>query len=104
MFTRLTDDRVTWADGTTERLDAPILATGYRPHLPYLAGLDGALDPAGRPHHRDGTSPAHPGLEFVGLEWHAARPRTPCAASAATPPGRPAVWPPGRPAPDPPPS
>ncbi|MFF3722303.1 hypothetical protein ACFYYM_08015 [Streptomyces erythrochromogenes] len=69
MFTRLTDDRVTWADGTTERLDAPILATGYRPHLPYLAGLDGALDPAGRPHHRDGTSPAHPGLEFVGLEW-----------------------------------
>ncbi|MFD7917533.1 hypothetical protein ACFV30_43885 [Streptomyces sp. NPDC059752] len=69
MFTRLTNDRVTWADGTTERLDALILATGYRPHLPYLAGLDGALDPAGHPHHRGGASPAHPGLEFVGLEW-----------------------------------
>ncbi|MEJ8641043.1 NAD(P)-binding domain-containing protein [Streptomyces sp. MS1.HAVA.3] len=69
MFTRLADDRVTWADGTTERLDALILATGYRPHLPYLAGLDGALDPAGHPHHRGGASPAHPGLAFVGPEW-----------------------------------
>ncbi|WP_107048166.1 flavin-containing monooxygenase [Streptomyces sp. NRRL F-2747] len=67
MFTRLTDDRVTWADGTTERLDALILATGYRPHLPYLAGLDGALNPAGHPRHRGGASSAHPGLEFVGL-------------------------------------
>ncbi|MEV7169308.1 NAD(P)/FAD-dependent oxidoreductase [Streptomyces sp. NPDC093224] len=69
MFTRLAGDKVTWADGTTERLDALILATGYRPHLPYLAGLDGALDPAGDPHHRGGTSPTHAGLEFVGLEW-----------------------------------
>ncbi|MFD5619099.1 flavin-containing monooxygenase [Streptomyces yangpuensis] len=69
MFSRLTDDRVTWADGTTERLDALILATGYRPHLPYLAGLGGVLDPAGRPRHRGGTSPTRPGLEFVGLEW-----------------------------------
>ncbi|MFJ1567883.1 flavin-containing monooxygenase [Streptomyces erythrochromogenes] len=69
MFTRLADDRVTWADGTTERLDALILATGYRPHLPYLAGLDGALDPAGHPRHRGGASPAHPGLALVGLEW-----------------------------------
>ncbi|MER7730030.1 hypothetical protein ABTX80_04015 [Streptomyces erythrochromogenes] len=69
MFTRLTGDRVTWADGTTERLDTLILATGYRPHLPYLAGLDGALDPAGHPRHRGGASPAHPGLAFAGLEW-----------------------------------
>ncbi|MFE6905563.1 flavin-containing monooxygenase [Streptomyces erythrochromogenes] len=69
MFTRLDDHRVTWADATRERLDALILATGYRPHLPYLAGLEGALDPAGHPRHRTGASPAHPGLEFVGLEW-----------------------------------
>ncbi|MFG2987545.1 flavin-containing monooxygenase [Streptomyces sp. NPDC048258] len=68
MFTGLAGDRVTWADGTTERLDALILATGYRPHPPYLAGLDGALDPAGHPRHRDGASPVHPGLAFVGLE------------------------------------
>lgn len=69
MFTRLADDRVTWADGITERLDALILATGYRPHLPYLAGLEGALDPAGHPHHRGGASPAYSSLAFVGLEW-----------------------------------
>ncbi|WP_423834369.1 flavin-containing monooxygenase [Streptomyces manipurensis] len=69
MFQRLDGDEVTWTDGTTERLDALILATGYRPDLPYLAGLDGALDTSGRPRHRDGASPAHPGLAFVGLEW-----------------------------------
>ncbi|WP_411105228.1 hypothetical protein [Streptomyces sp. cmx-4-9] len=69
MFTRPDDDQVAWAEGTTERLDKLILATSYRPHLPYLAGLDGALDPAGHPRHRSGTSPSRPGLEFVGLEW-----------------------------------
>ncbi|WP_046776628.1 flavin-containing monooxygenase [Streptomyces yangpuensis] len=69
MFQRLDGDEVTWADGATERLDALILATGYRPDLPYLAGLGGALDTSGRPRHRDGASPAHPGLALVGLEW-----------------------------------
>ncbi|MFI8496922.1 NAD(P)-binding domain-containing protein [Streptomyces sp. NPDC085524] len=69
MFTRLIDDRVPWTDGTTERLDALILATGYRPHLPHLAGLDGTLGPAGHPRHRGGASPTHPGLEFAGPEW-----------------------------------
>ncbi|CAL9631296.1 hypothetical protein SUDANB120_06105 [Streptomyces sp. enrichment culture] len=46
-----------------------ILATGYRPHLPHLARLHGALDSAGRPRHRDGAPLARPGLAFVGLEW-----------------------------------
>ncbi|WP_420078660.1 flavin-containing monooxygenase [Streptomyces sp. JL4002] len=69
VFTGLDGDTVTWADGTAENADAVILATGYRPHLPYLARLDGALDSAGRPRHRDGASLAHPGLAFVGLEW-----------------------------------
>ncbi|MEW1633639.1 NAD(P)/FAD-dependent oxidoreductase [Streptomyces sp. NPDC093801] len=69
MFQHLNGNKVTWADGTTERLDALILATGYRPDLPYLAGLGGALDTSGRPRQRDGASPAHPGLAFVGLEW-----------------------------------
>ncbi len=68
-FRRLDGDKVTWSDGTTERLDALILATGYRPDLPYLAGLDGALDTSGRPCHRDDSSLAWPGLAFVGLEW-----------------------------------
>ncbi|MFD7561461.1 hypothetical protein ACFV9E_44185 [Streptomyces sp. NPDC059835] len=69
MFTCLDGDRITWADGETQRLDALILATGYRPHLPYLGGLDGALDPTGHPRHCDGASSVHPGLALVGREW-----------------------------------
>ncbi|MFD3469320.1 flavin-containing monooxygenase [Streptomyces sp. NPDC058682] len=95
MFTRLTDGRGAWADGTAERLDALILATGYRPHLPYLAGLCGALDPAGHPHHRGGAAPAHRGLAFVGLEWQRSpssntlRGGRPRCRSGGPPPGRP---------------
>jgi len=55
-------------DGTVEGVDTIVLATGYRPDLPYLDRL-GALDSAGRPRHRDGISVAHRGLAFVGLEW-----------------------------------
>ncbi|MFI9155430.1 flavin-containing monooxygenase [Streptomyces sp. NPDC053367] len=69
VFTGLDGGKATWADGTVEEVDAMILATGYRPHLPYLAGLPGATDASGRPRHRDGASLAHPGLAFVGLEW-----------------------------------
>ncbi|WP_220504331.1 hypothetical protein [Microbispora sp. H13382] len=56
------------AEGATEQADTILLATGYRPDLPYLAGL-GALDAAGRPLHRDGASLTHPLLAYVGLEW-----------------------------------
>ncbi|UVS79830.1 NAD(P)/FAD-dependent oxidoreductase [Actinokineospora sp. UTMC 2448] len=51
--------RLTWPDGTSEHVDTVILATGYRPDVPYLA------DP-GQP--RRGLS-VHPGLGFVGMEW-----------------------------------
>ncbi|RGA02250.1 hypothetical protein DI270_025370 [Microbispora triticiradicis] len=51
-----------------KRVDAIVPATGYRPDLPYLAGL-GALDATGRPLHRDGASLTHPLLAYVGLEW-----------------------------------
>ncbi|WP_411070547.1 flavin-containing monooxygenase [Streptomyces sp. cmx-4-25] len=74
VFTGLDGDTATWGDGTVEEVDAVILATGYRPHLPYLANLDGALDTAGRPRHRDGASLANPGLAFVGLEWQRSLP------------------------------
>ncbi|WP_313896628.1 NAD(P)-binding domain-containing protein [Streptomyces sp. GC420] len=68
MFTGIEGTGVTWADGTTEDVDAIVLATGYRPALGYLAPL-GALDGRGRPLHRDGASLTHPALAFVGLEW-----------------------------------
>ncbi|MEO3861032.1 FAD-dependent oxidoreductase [Acrocarpospora sp. B8E8] len=68
MFTRLTADQVEWADGTRERVDVVLLATGYRPNLDYLAGL-GALDADGRPRHDRGLSTSHPGLGYLGLEW-----------------------------------
>lgn len=68
LFTAAEGRTVTWPDGGTEEVDAILLATGYRPDLPYLTGLK-ALDAAGRPLHRDGASLRHPRLAFVGLEW-----------------------------------
>ena len=68
MFTGFTDDGVVWADGSNEPVDAVILATGYRPALPYLTGLD-ALDAGGTPVHRHGVSLTHHGLGFLGLEF-----------------------------------
>ncbi|WP_174565248.1 hypothetical protein [Rhodococcus zopfii] len=66
--TGLDGDRVTWPDGTTTNADTLVLGTGYRPHLPYLTGLD-ALDGTDRPLHRQGISTTHAGLGYVGLEW-----------------------------------
>nr|WP_221382044.1 NAD(P)/FAD-dependent oxidoreductase [Actinoplanes polyasparticus] len=67
LLERLDGDAVVWADGSRERIDALILATGYRPELSYLAGT-GALDGAGRPLHEAGLSRTVPGLGYVGLE------------------------------------
>ncbi|WP_049563993.1 flavin-containing monooxygenase [Nonomuraea sp. SBT364] len=68
MFMRLDGDQVAWPDGRRERVDAVLLATGYQPNLPYLAGL-GALTADGRPRQRHGLSLTHGGLGFLGLEW-----------------------------------
>ncbi|MEV0351546.1 NAD(P)/FAD-dependent oxidoreductase [Nonomuraea sp. NPDC050680] len=68
MFTRLDGDQVTWPDGGRERVDAVLLATGYQPDLPYLAGL-GALTTDGHPRQRRGLSLTHGGLGYLGLEW-----------------------------------
>jgi putative flavoprotein involved in K+ transport len=68
MFTAFTDDGVLWADGTRERVDAVIFATGYRPHVPYLRGL-GALGPGSALLHWCGVSTTHAGLGYVGLEF-----------------------------------
>ncbi|MEU0470248.1 NAD(P)-binding domain-containing protein [Amycolatopsis sp. NPDC006131] len=68
MFTAIDGDTVTWSDGTRERVDTILLATGFRPGLSYLDKL-GALGPAGTPKQHRGLSTTHPGLGFVGLEW-----------------------------------
>jgi putative flavoprotein involved in K+ transport len=61
LFTRIDGDCLLWTDGTRERVDALILATGYQPDLAYL-GITGP------PAHRGGVSTTMPGLGFVGLE------------------------------------
>lgn len=66
LFERFTTTGVIWPDGRYEAIDTVIFATGYQPHLPYLAGL-GALDGAGRVLQRKGVSATVPGLYYVGL-------------------------------------
>jgi len=65
MFTGFTANGVVWSDGSTERVDAVIWATGYLPSATYLASL-GVLDSDGRPVQRDGIATV-PGLYVVGL-------------------------------------
>ncbi|MCB0191651.1 MAG: NAD(P)/FAD-dependent oxidoreductase [Anaerolineae bacterium] len=66
LFQSFTPDGVMWSDGHREKVDAVIFGTGYRPHLPYLAGL-GALDETERVLHQRGVSTTVPGLYYVGL-------------------------------------
>lgn len=68
MFSRLDGDQVVWSHGERERVDAVILATGYRPSLGYLREL-GALTADGAPLHAGGISTTHLGLVYVGLEF-----------------------------------
>jgi putative flavoprotein involved in K+ transport len=68
MFDALDGDHVVWSDGERERVDAIILATGYRPSLDYLRQL-GALDTHGAPLHAGGISTTHLGLVYLGLEF-----------------------------------
>lgn len=65
MFEAFDGDTVVWTDGTRERVDAVVFATGYRPDLGYLESL-GALA-NGAPRHVGGVS-THPGLAYTGLE------------------------------------
>ncbi|GAA2378954.1 ArsO family NAD(P)H-dependent flavin-containing monooxygenase [Nonomuraea africana] len=68
MFTGFDGENVIWSDGTPERVDTVIFATGYRPHLNYLQPL-GALDASGLPLQAGGLSTTHLGLSYVGLEF-----------------------------------
>ncbi|WP_331737471.1 NAD(P)/FAD-dependent oxidoreductase (plasmid) [Streptomyces sp. NBC_00984] len=69
LFTGADGTKLIWQDGEREEVDAIVLATGYRPDLPYLADLGGALDTEGKPQHREGLATSVPGLALVGLEW-----------------------------------
>ncbi|GAB3841980.1 hypothetical protein GCM10029963_14210 [Micromonospora andamanensis] len=66
MFTAFTSDGVLWRDGTAEKVDAVIFATGYRPDLDYLTPLG-----VGRnaPRQVGGVSTTHAGLAYLGLEF-----------------------------------
>ncbi len=68
MFVALDGERVVWSDGQRERVDAIILATGYRPSVSYLHEL-GALDEDAAPMHVGGISSTHLGVVYVGLEF-----------------------------------
>ncbi|MEC2131038.1 NAD(P)/FAD-dependent oxidoreductase [Brevibacillus centrosporus] len=68
MFTHFTEEGIVWLDGTHEKVDAVIFATGYRPNVKYLSSLQ-ALDVDGLPLHRNGISTSVNGLFYVGLPW-----------------------------------
>lgn len=68
MFTQFTQDGVVWADGTREKVDAVIFATGFLPNFSYLNGL-GAVDKAGNPLQHNGVSRTVSGLYYIGISY-----------------------------------
>ncbi len=71
MFTRLTTDGVMWTEEEEEKVEAIILATGYRPNQGFLADL-GALHSNGQPQQKAGVSQTVAGLYYIGLPWQRA--------------------------------
>ena len=67
MFVKFTEEGVLWKEGTAEKIDAVIFATGYRPNVAYLEPLPKALDFQGNPIQQNGVSTHIEGLYFVGL-------------------------------------
>jgi putative flavoprotein involved in K+ transport len=66
LFTGFWEGGVVWDDGSAERVDSVIFATGYRPQPAYLDRL-GALDVAGRLLQRGGRSTVVAGLYYLGF-------------------------------------
>ncbi|MGQ0842348.1 flavin-containing monooxygenase [Actinokineospora sp.] len=58
---------VVFADGSRQRYDSVLWATGFRPDYPWITVAD-ALTDAGEPNQNRGVSPV-PGLFWVGLPW-----------------------------------
>ncbi|WP_422661229.1 flavin-containing monooxygenase [Paenibacillus sp. EC2-1] len=66
MFTSFYEDGVIWADGSKEKVDSVIFATGFRSNLDFIKDL-GGLDVNGVPLQSSGISTVVSGLHFVGL-------------------------------------
>ncbi|ETT40518.1 hypothetical protein AWU65_02110 [Paenibacillus glucanolyticus] len=66
MFTSFYEDGVIWPDGSKEKVDSVIFATGFRSNLSFIKDL-GGLDAKGDPLQDRGISAVVPGLYFVGL-------------------------------------
>jgi dimethylaniline monooxygenase (N-oxide forming) len=66
-ISRLDGERVRFADGSVERIDAIVHCTGYEISLPFLSA--DILDPTGNqaPLYRRVVHPDRPGLYFIGL-------------------------------------
>lgn len=68
MFTSFSEKGVVWQDDTTESVDTVIFATGYRPNLDFVAGLD-IFDEQGHVAQVNGASSKVMGLYFNGLAF-----------------------------------
>ncbi|MFG1732507.1 flavin-containing monooxygenase [Paenibacillus sp. 843] len=66
MFTSFYEDGVIWPDGSKEKVDSVIFATGFRSNLSFIKDLEG-LDSKGDPLQDRGVSTVVPGLYYVGL-------------------------------------
>lgn len=66
MFTSFYEDGVIWPDGSKEKVDSVIFATGFRSNLPFIKDL-GGLDIKGDPLQASGVSTVVSGLYFLGL-------------------------------------
>ncbi|MDK2125758.1 flavin-containing monooxygenase [Parachitinimonas caeni] len=66
MFQAVTENGVIWADGRHEAVDVLLFATGFRPNVSYLAGLD-LFEADGQLRQRCGVARGQSGLYFVGL-------------------------------------
>jgi hypothetical protein len=66
---RLTREGAQYADGSTEAVDAIVVATGFGTGLePVLRDVPGVLDEAGQPLARSAEPTAAPGLYFIGYD------------------------------------
>lgn len=75
MFSGIGGDVVHWQQGQPQQFDVIVMATGYRPHLDYLSGLN-VLNERGFPKHRAGMSTTENGLAFLGTDGRRGRAET----------------------------